>query len=524
MGPIGGFNFKLPADFQLPPNFQVPGGMVNPAPVPLPPMPAPVAPMPMPMPGIGGEGGIGGFLPKNFDPASLYSDPNMGGGPVPMPMPQNPQVPMPQPMPMPAPQPMPPAQAPQILPGIGGEGGGFKPTPAPMPAPYDDSGNGVPVPPRVAPMPQPMPAPEPTPPQTFGQGPEVISDPAGSIGGTNPVFDMNNLDFSNLDLSNIPGYTPEPGGIESLAPTTPMTAEFVAPTGGIPMPGGGTFDPGIGGEGGTPQMGTLGGPVYDDAGNLIGNLGSAGPLFGEGGAGSGPGFTFTDPNPAESGGTTPDTSNGLTPAQQASIDAFNEQYPNGFDPFSGGGFDPGIGGEGGAGSGPGMGNGPGFTMGGTDASGNGNGPGGPGNNTNPATGSGNADEEGSGNPYPFIPPGTDTTGMTPEILAGLNSFYEQYPNGVGFDPFSSGFDFNFTPGGTTGTTTPVVPVDPVDNLGGNDPDPDTGTYAPRVAQDVNVSAASNYALTGAVPTQPVDSGNPFARPESQQGIGSLGGG
>ena len=166
-------------------------------------------------------------------------------------------------------------------------------------------------------------------------------------------------------------------------------------------------------------------------------------------------------------------------------------------------------------------------MGGTDASGNGNGPGGPGgpgNNTNPATGSGNADEEGSGNPYPFIPPGTDTSGMTPETLAGLNSFYEQYPNGVGFDPFSPGFDFNFTPGGTTGTTTPVVPVDPVDNLGGNDPDPDTGTYAPRVAQDVNVSAASNYGLTGAVPTQPVDSGNPFARPESQQGIGSLGGG
>ena len=137
--------------------------------------------------------------------------------------------------------------------------------------------------------------------------------------------------------------------------------------------------------------------------------------------------------------------------------------------------------------------------------------------------SGNADEEGSGNPYPFIPPGTDTSGMTPETLAGLNSFYEQYPNG--FDLGSIGGSFpggfsggNFTPGGTTGTTTPVVPVDPVANLGGSDP------ATQRVAQDVNVSAASNYGLTGAVPTQPVDSRNPFARPESQQGIGSLGGG
>ena len=110
-------------------------------------------------------------------------------------------------------------------------------------------------------MPAPMPAP---PPQTFGQGPEVISDPAGSIGGTNPVFDMNNLDFSNLDLSNIPGYTPEPGGIESLAPTTPMTAEFVAPTGGIPMPGGGTFDPGMGGEGGAGNY--FDNPLFSDPG------------------------------------------------------------------------------------------------------------------------------------------------------------------------------------------------------------------------------------------------------------------
>jgi hypothetical protein len=462
--------------------------------------------------------------------------------------------------------------------------------------------------------------PAPMPPQTFGQGPEVISDPAGSIGGTNPVFDMNNLDFSNLDLSNIPGYTPEPGGIESLAPTTPMVKDFVAPTGGIPMPGGGTFDPGMGGEGGagnyfdnplfsdpglggetgpgrrdnpppnfTPGLTNPAAPAPAPYGNFQSNVdfmnqmamenaqvGSEGQAvmpsysydpetnqyvrdssaFGLTGdaaftryspeefqqefgrtlakqgdpGGSGPPRTFTDPNPAESGGTTPDTNNGLSPAQQAALDAFNEQYPNGYDPFSGGGFDPGIGGEGGgsgpgvpgptpSGNGPGMGNGPGYTMGGTDASGNGNGPGGPGFGDN----SGNADEEGSGNPYPFIPPGTDTSGMTPETLAGLNSFYEQYPNG--FDLGSIGGSFpggfsggNFTPGGTTGTTTPVVPVDPVANLGGSDP------ATQRVAQDVNVSAASNYGLTGAVPTQPVDSRNPFARPESQQGIGSLGGG
>jgi hypothetical protein len=118
----------------------------------------------------------------------------------------------------------------------------------------------------------------------------------------------------------------------------------------------------------------------------------------------------------------------------------------------------------------------------------------------------------------------------------LNNFYEQYPNGIDIGNVMGGGGFSgignphIPGGGTTGTgntgttSTPVVPVDAVANLGGNDPDPDTGAYAPRVAQDVNVSAASNYGLTGAVPTQPVDSRNPFARPESQQGIGSLGGG
>jgi hypothetical protein len=112
----------------------------------------------------------------------------------------------------------------------------------------------------------------------------------------------------------------------------------------------------------------------------------------------------------------------------------------------------------------------------------------------------------------------------------LNNFYEQYPNGIDIGNVMGGGGFSgignpHIPGGgnpgtgTTGTTsTPVVPVDPVANLGGGDP------ATQRVAQDVNVSAASNYGLTGAVPTQPVDSRNPFARPESQQGIGSLGGG
>ena len=43
----------------------------------------------------------------------------------------------------------------------------------------------------------------------------------------------------------------------------------------------------------------------------------------------------------------------------------------------------------------------------------------------------------------------------------------------------------------------------------------------RKASPVTVSSASNYALTGPNPTQVVNPGNPFTRPEVQEGIRSL---
>ncbi len=42
------------------------------------------------------------------------------------------------------------------------------------------------------------------------------------------------------------------------------------------------------------------------------------------------------------------------------------------------------------------------------------------------------------NPYPFIPDGVNIDGMTPDALAGLNNFYEMYPDGFDY----SGKDFS----------------------------------------------------------------------------------
>jgi hypothetical protein len=188
-----------------------------------------------------------------------------------------------------------------------------------------------------------------------------------------------------------------------------------------------------------------------------------------------------------------------------------------------------IGGEGGAGNNSynpedqgGPQGGPGNTMGGTDASGNGN------------TNTGSADTGGTdtNNPYPFIPPGINTSGMTPETLAGLNSFYEMYPNGFDYNGLDlsgiGNIDLSGVPGGTGTTGTgdgsyTVTPVDPVGDLGvgddaGSDPIDVTAPYVPPETR-----AASSYGLTGAVQTMPV-AANPFRRPEAQQGIGSLAGG
>ena len=79
--------------------------------------------------------------------------------------------------------------------------------------------------------------------------------------------------------------------------------------------------------------------------------------------------------------------------------------------------------------------------------------------------------------------------------------------------------------GTTDGTYTVDPVDPVGDLGvgddtgdASDPIDVTTPYVPP-----NVRSASSYGLTGVTPTRPVGP-NPFQRPESQQGLGSLAGG
>jgi hypothetical protein len=117
--------------------------------------------------------------------------------------------------------------------------------------------------------------------------------------------------------------------------------------------------------------------------------------------------------------------------------------------------------------------------------------------------------------------------MTAEMLAGLNSFYEQYPDGFDIGNINPGIGAGGggNPGGTgtdDGSYT-VDPVDPVGNLGtgddaGSDPIDVTTPYVPPETR-----AASSYGLTGAVQTMPV-AANPFRRPEAQQGIGSLAGG
>jgi hypothetical protein len=407
-------------------------------------------------------------------------------------------------------------------------------------APVEPPAPPVQVPPPVvqpAPVPeavQPPPAPVA---QEFSLAGPGMPTPSG---GFLPGIDLNNLDLSGLAVPNQvqpapapapfspseqissnyieprdgPGQVPpgrragvdDPTGIETMAEAVGQ-GDYL----GIPLPDGGTFDlstldlssigggggmgyvdpslysdPGLGGgtlpdtkDGGDfqSQIGTMGGPVYDDAGNLIGNLGSAGPLFGEPGGGAigndfdqqygedfgsligfGPvgvegGYSYDGNGNVINGGPAPGGEPVFNPPQGAIDEAQGTTYTgNNFTPDLSGlnldfsnldlsGLDLGnlnIGGEGGAGNnsynpedqggpqgGPGRGNGPGNTMGGTDASGNGN--------TNTNTGSADTGGTDTNNPYPFIPPGINTSGMTPENLAGLNSFYEMYPNGFDYN-------------------------------------------------------------------------------------------
>ncbi|MCP4788667.1 MAG: hypothetical protein GY881_00370, partial [Gammaproteobacteria bacterium] len=127
------------------------------------------------------------------------------------------------------------------------------------------------------------------------------------------------------------------------------------------------------------------------------------------------------------------------------------------------------------------------------------------------------------NPYPFIPEGIDTSQMTPEQLAGLNSFYEAGGLGnlsginIGGIPGYTGGTIgggSYTPGSGTGDGN--YTVTPVGAVGDLTPQSYTGP--------MNVRSASTFGLTGAQPTVPANSRNPFQRPESQEGIGSLAGG
>jgi hypothetical protein len=417
-------------------------------------------------------------------------------------------------------------------------------------------------------------------------GPGMPTPSGGFLAG----IDLSNLDLSGLAVPNQvqpavdPSLYSDPTGIETMAESVGQ-GDYL----GIPLPDGSTFDlstldlSSIGGEGGMgnvdpslysdPGLGggprgeplpdtRGGGPGFDPFAGVTGGLGPGGygpegggfapggePAFNMGDIGFGPvgvegGYSYDGNGNVINGGPAPGGEPVFNPPQGAIDEAQGTTYTgNNFTPDLSGlnldfsnldlsGLDLGnlnIGGEGGAGNnsynpedqgGPGRGNGPGFTMGGTDASGNGN--------TN--TGSADTGSTDTNNPYPFIPPGINTSGMTPENLAGLNSFYEMYPNGFDYNGLDlsgiGNIDLSGVYPGGTGTddgSYTVTPVDPVGDLGvgddaGSDPIDVTTPYVPPETR-----AASSYGLTGAVQTMPV-AANPFRRPEAQQGIGSLAGG
>ena len=126
-----------------------------------------------------------------------------------------------------------------------------------------------------------------------------------------------------------------------------------------------------------------------------------------------------------------------------------------------------------------------------------------------------------------IPTNPTNTGLTPEQQAALDQYLASNPGGInvdllGFNPFGQNAGmgaFGSIPSGTVPdgqggySVIPVGPVGDLDNTGGPAPAPGP----------VNVRSASSYGLTGAQQTMPV-SDNPFRRPETQGGIGSLAGG
>jgi len=385
--------------------------------------------------------------------------------------------------------------------------------------------------------------------------PTGIETMAGSVGQgdylgntadtTNAIQlpDGSTFDLGSLDLSNIVGDIAGEGGIgDYVDPSLYSDPNLGGGTRGEPLPdtrgGGPGFDPfagvtgGLGPGGYGPEGGGFTPPYNTEPEFDIGNIGF-GPVAVDGGysydgngneinggpAGGAPVFNPPQGAVDEAVGTTYTPEFAFDPGLDFSgldLSGLNLNLGEGFDAngFEGD-FTFGGPGQGGPNGGPGMGNGPGNNMGNQG-----------GDPYNPTVND-------TDNPYPFIPDGVNIDGMTPETLAGLNNFYEMYPDGFDY----SGIDFpgignidlsGVYPGGNTGTgdgSYTVTPVDPVGDLGvgddtgdASDPIDVTTPYVPP-----NVRSASSFGLTGATQTMPV-SANPFRRPESQQGLGSLAGG
>ena len=508
---------------------------VAPPPPPVAPPPPPVAPPPPPV------------EPPPFDPAMDY---DIGPPPAPPRPVAPPPVQVPPPIMQPAPEPVAPA-----------------PEPVAPPIPLAPSQPGVPTPMApgsfqgVLPAPTPEAAPEmpAIDPEVLAQIERELSGPGGpaGMGGFTPPAEIVQQFEEPLNMDGATGGRGGISGIETMAPAVgfgdylgsevneaglPALSE-TAPAGDIPMPDGSSFDlsslnlsdtdmselanfnigdinlgqigtgvdsslysdPALGGGPPPMEVGTLGGPVYDADGNLIGNLGTAGPRFDEVGGMPPRGGEF-DPGVAlpvdDSLRTTPNTG---TPTFGPQGDVVATDYfhyhelidsglsPDQIDTSNLHGF--------------------GQTRG----------------DTGSVPGSAVGDGGGStANLYPDIPSNVDTTGMTPEQLQGLNDWYASGgPANInigGIPGFGGIGPINI--GGTTGTTGgsyTVTPVAPVGDLDGGDGSTDgqVGTAPPP--GPVNVRSASTFGLTGVQPTMPVG-GNPFQRPESQQGIGSLAGG
>lgn len=368
--------------------------------------------------------------------------------------------------------------------------------------------------------------------ETVGQGDYLgnTADTANAI----QLPDGSTFDLGSLDLSNIVGDIAGEGGIgDYVDPSLYSDPNLGGGTRGEPLPdtrgGEPAFDPfagvtgGLGPGGYGPEGGGFA-PGGEPAFNM-GDIGF-GPVGVEGGYsydGNGNvingGFNLPQGAVDEAVGTTFTPEFAVDPGLDFSgldLSGLNLNLGDGFDAN---GFEPDFT-FGGPQGGPGMGNGPGNNMGNQGNQG--------GDPYNPTVND-------TDNPYPFIPDGVNIDGMTPETLAGLNNFYEMYPDGFDYSGldltgiggnYPGGFMGGSTGGtGTDGGSYTVDPVDPVGDLGVGDNTGDASdpidVTTPYVAPDVR--SASSFGLTGATQTMPV-SANPFRRPESQQGLGSLAGG